>query len=77
MAFVCIVVEVPSDSIARLNSDIQRPTKPHEAVANLKNLCQALQAGAKDGIVQITTRDTDPSISTSGSGSQQESYSLA
>lgn len=76
MAFVCIVVEVPNDSIARLNSDIQRPTKPHEAVAQVKTLCQALLAGAKDGTVQITTRSTDPAISTAGSGSQQETYQL-
>lgn len=76
MAFVCIVVDVPADSIDRLNSDLQRPTKPHEAVVELKDMCQAILAGAKDASVQITTRDTDPAISTSGSGSQQESYNL-
>ena len=76
MAFVCIVIEVPSDSISQLNSDIQRPGKPHAAVTNLKNLCQALIGGAKDGSIQVTTRSTDPSIATAGSGSEQESYNL-
>lgn len=76
MAYVCLVIEVPAASIAQLNSDVQRPGKPHEAVVQARNLLDGLLAGTKDGEVQITTRDTDPSISTSGSGSQQESYNL-
>lgn len=76
MAFVCLVIEIPTDSITQLNSDIQRPGNPHEAVVQSRNELDALLAGAKDGLVQITVRDTDPSISTSGSGSTQESYDL-
>lgn len=76
MAYVVVVVNV-GDSIASLNDQIQRSGKPHEAVANVKNLCQALLAGAKDGTVQVTVRSTDPSVSTNGSGSSQESYSLS
>lgn len=76
MAFVVIVVDV-SDSIAQLNADLQRSGKPHEAVANLKNLMQACLGRTKDSTIQVTVRSTDPSVGTAGSGSSQESYDLA
>ncbi len=75
MAFVCLVIEIPAEGIGQLNI-IQNPGNPHEAVVNARNLADALLAGAKDGEVQITVRDTDPAISVSGSGSTQESYNL-
>lgn len=75
MAFVVAVIEV-DDSIADLNEKVYKTTKPHESVTGLKNICQALLAGAKDGTVQITVRDTDPSVATHGSGSTQESHDL-
>lgn len=76
MAFVVLVIETPKDSIAELNSKIQRPGKPHEAVVQARNYLDGILAGCTDSSVQITSRDTDPSVSTSGSGSEQESYNL-
>ena len=75
MAFVCLVIDVPSDSISQLNV-LQNPVNPHEAVVNAWNLADAILAGVKDASVQITVRDPDPSIATSGSGSSQQSYNL-
>lgn len=75
MAFLVLVIDT-SDNIANLNQKVQRPTKPHEAVVNCRNYLDAILAGAKDCSVQVTTRDTDPAVATSGTGSQQESYNL-
>lgn len=75
MAFVCLVIDVPADGIGQLNT-LQNPGNPHEAVTNARNLADAILAGAKDASVQITVRDTDPAIATSGSGSTQQSYNL-
>lgn len=75
MAFVCLVIDVPADSIAQLNV-VQNPGNPHSAVVNARNLADAILAGAKDASVQITVRDSDPAIATSGSGSTQQSYNL-
>lgn len=77
MAFLVLVINSSQDSIANLNSKIQTPGKPQEAVVNARNFLDALLAGCTDGTVQITTRSTDPSVSTAGTGSEQENYNLA
>jgi len=77
MAYVCYVISIPNETIGQLNADTQFPTNPDEMLNNAANLINALAGGAKNGVIQVTTRDTDPAISTSGSGSQQNSYSKA
>lgn len=76
MAFVVFVVEVPSKDIPELNAKLQRPTKPHQAVNQAIDLLAGLTAGSPNGAMQVTVRDSDPSVSTSGSGSTQQSYNL-
>jgi len=76
MAFLVLEIEVPGQGINQLNASCQRPTKPHDAVNACRNLLEAICAGAIDASVQVTSRDTTASVSTSGSGSQQESYNL-
>lgn len=76
MAFLVIEIDVPANNIAELNSQVQRATKPYEAVALCRNYLDAILSGAIDASVQVTSRDTTASVSTSGSGSQQESYNL-
>lgn len=75
MAHLVIVVDT-SDSIADLNAKIQKAGNPHAALANVKNYVQAIMAGAVDADVQVTVRDTDPLVATSGSGSSQQDYLL-
>jgi len=77
MAYVVYVVSVPNETIGQLNADTQFPTNPDEMLANAANFINALAGGAKNGVIQVTTRDTDPAVSTSGTGSQQFSYSKA
>ncbi len=76
MAFLVLVIDSPNDSIDELNSKIQRPTNSHEAVNNCIDYLGAIAGGARDASVQITTRDTDPSVGTSGADSEQELYNL-
>lgn len=76
MAFLVLEIDAPAHTIAQLNSKIQRPTKPLEAVIEMRNLCDAILAGTVDASVQATTRNITASVSTSGSGSTQFSYNL-
>lgn len=75
MAHLVIVVDT-SDSIADLNSKIQRATKPHEALNLILNYINAINGGVTDASLQVTVRDTAPSVSTSGTGSTQLTYNL-
>lgn len=75
MAFIVLVIDVPGESIGTLNAN-QNSGNPHEAVSNAQNLLNGIQAGAVDASIQMTVRDTDPSVATSGAGSTQESYNL-
>lgn len=77
MAYVVYVVSVPNESIAQLNPQVQAPTNPDFAINLAANLFNALAGGAANGVIQVTTRDTDPGVSTSGANSQQFSYSKA
>lgn len=76
MAFIVIEIDVPGLSIGTLNSQVQRPTKPHDAVNGLNNLLSGILNGSYDASVQVTTRDVTASVTTSGSGSEQELYDL-
>lgn len=75
MAYIVLVVNCPNDSIAQLNAQVQRSGKVPESIENAAILLQSIEAGCKAGSVQVTVRDTDPTVSTSGSGSTQNSYS--
>lgn len=77
MAFIVMVLDVPSDSIAQLNSKYQLDsTKQREVFLKSRDLMEAIASGAVDASMQITVRDTDPAVATSGSGSSQISYNL-
>lgn len=75
MAYLVLVINTPNDSIAQLNSEIQLPTKVDESINNCINILTAIEGGLKASSIQVTVRDTDPSVSTSGSGSTQNTYS--
>lgn len=74
MAYMVLVVNLPNDTIANINAMSQLPTKVEESIQGAIQVLIDIQAGSKAGVVQITSRDTDPSVSTSGSGSEQETY---
>lgn len=75
MAFLVLVVNLPNDTINNINQNVQNPTNVEDAIQGAIQQLLDIQAGAKAGVVQVTSRDTDPAVSTSGSGSQQVTYS--
>ena len=74
MAYLVIVIQSPNDNIQNLNDQTQFPTKVDESINGCINFLTAIEGGHKAAVVQVTTRDSDPSVSTSGSGSTQDSY---
>lgn len=75
MAFLCIVINTAADSITQLNAQAETVNTVSHELNLLTNYIDAIKAGVKASTVQVTTRDTDPAISTSGSGSTQATYS--
>lgn len=78
MAHLVIVIDT-SDSIAEINAklDLANGGNPEEHAAKIANYIAACQGGSVDASLQVTSRDTAPSVSTSGSGSQQKVFDLA
>lgn len=75
MAYVVLVIEAPEHSIADLNDKLQRGDA-HEGVKACANYFKGALAGVNDISVEVTTRDSDVAVSTSGTGSQQNTYNL-
>lgn len=74
MAVVVIVCNVADQQISDLNGRLQFPTKINESLEGCRTLIESFIAGTLNCNVQVTVRDTAPSISTSGTGSTQDTY---
>ena len=76
MAFLVLVIDT-GDGVLDLNGKMgSDSTKPHDAVIAARNYLDAILAGTKDANIQMTTRTTDPAVTTAGSGSAQTNYIL-
>lgn len=75
MAYLVLVIEAPSQTIEQLNDKVQR-ADGHEGVRLCANYLVGALAGVNDISVEVTTRDSDVSVSTSGTGSQQNTHNL-
>lgn len=77
MPFVCIVINT-TDTIAQANQKVtsHAATNQREGVVDARNYLEEILAHRPDAIVQVTTRDTDPAVATSGTGSKQVSYNV-
>lgn len=77
MAFLVLVIDTNNHSIADLNDRVNKgSTKPFDCVIGARNYLDAVLAGTVNASVQYTTRDTDPSVATSGTGSAQATCNL-
>lgn len=76
MAYLVIEINAGNRSIQDLNELMKGATKPQASVNNVKNLIDACQLGTVLATVQVTSRDTTASVTTSGTGSQQQLYTL-
>jgi hypothetical protein len=74
MAFLVLVINCPNDTIGNLNANTQFPTKVDESINGCINMLTSIEGGLRAATVQVTTRDTDPSVSTSGTSSEQFTY---
>lgn len=74
MAYIVLVINAPDHSIGDLNNRCQNPGNLNDPINKCGNLLAAIAGGKIPASVQVTTRDTDPSVATSGSGSQQQTY---
>lgn len=75
--YLVIEISASGQSIADLNARCQHPTNPDAAIAACRDFLNGILGGGFPSTVQVTTRSTSASISTGGSGSQQETYSKA
>lgn len=79
MAYLCIVINDTLNSVEQLNAKTVGPANDSlngdYAVALLKNYLSGCEAGTiAAATLQVTTRTTNPAISTAGSNSTQISY---
>lgn len=77
MARLVLVINSANESIEQLNGKVMDRGGAHEAVQALKNfLAGALSGAGHDLTVEITTRDTDVIVATSGANSKQETHNI-
>lgn len=70
MATLVIVVDSAQLSINEFNSRCI-DANPQNEMNKLSNFLVGLAGGHMGGFVQVTSRDTDPGVTTSGTDSQQ------
>jgi hypothetical protein len=77
MARVVLVIDSSDQTIGQLNGKLMDGADGHEAVKKLINYFKGVVGGTeKDITLEITTRDNDVVVSTSGSGSKQETHNI-
>lgn len=74
MAYVVLVINCPNNSITDLNNRCQDAGNLNNPINRNSNLLAAIAGGKIPAAVQVTTRDTDPTVATSGTGSTQNTY---
>jgi hypothetical protein len=76
MAYLVIELNFPGLQIADVNDKFGLNSGDKaDALNQAINALAALEAGAQSGTVQLTSRNATASVATSGSGSEQVSYS--
>jgi len=76
MAFLVLVINT-SDSVDQLNARVQPDSSQyHECMNRALDYLGGIVAKTPGAVVQVTTRDSDPSVSTSGADSKQVSLAL-
>jgi hypothetical protein len=69
MAFLNLTINIPSETIAQINNElIDDSTKPFEGIRAAVKILEAIELGTKNGVVELTTQDTDPGVVASGDG---------
>lgn len=74
MAILVIEIDAIGLQIADLNDKCLDSGDKQDALNGAANLLMAMASGNQSGTVQLTSRDSSASVSTSGSGSEQKTY---
>lgn len=72
MAVLVLQVNVPGLQIGDLNDKCINPGDKQDILNGVANLIMAMASHNQEGTVQITSRDSTVSVSTSGTGSTQK-----
>ena len=70
-----IRVQADGLSVGTMNEKVTGDSKPQEGVVQIRNLMEAILAGAVDAQVDVAVRETTQSISADGDG-DSASYNL-
>lgn len=79
-ATITVVLTLPTDTVASCNSRIFKLANGvsvddnYTAVRQVADLIDGIQLGTSSAQIQITTRDTDPGVTTHGTGSIQATF---
>ena len=75
MAYLCVIVSLPSETINQINPQVVFPTKTREGIQGVINVLLAVDGGDKrSDNCYVVVRDTDPTVTTSGSNSTSTNY---
>lgn len=73
-AYVVVTINDPNNTIQHLKDRVYRANNAPDTTAALAAYIQGIAGGAFAASVQVTIRDTDPSVTTSGTGSVQQTH---
>jgi hypothetical protein len=73
MSYTVIVINTPNDNITQLNAQVERSTEARGELNDLTDFMSAIVNG-KPASFYVVTRDTDPTVTTSGTGSMSQSF---
>lgn len=76
MAVVVITIDTNNHSIQDLNDKIHNDTNPKESLQKLQAYIGGIVGGAINANVSIVTRDTAPTVATSGVKSKSVVHNL-
>ena len=77
MASYIVVTIKSNETISQSNDRLIKSSNNNiEGITQLRNYLDKILAGNIDGTVQVTVRDTDPSVTTSGTGSKQSTHKV-
>ena len=74
MAFLVLVLDVPNKTIEQLNAEYTKSVSADVGINNCADLLSGIVARSPGANVQVTSRNTDPAVSTSGVNSAQVLY---
>lgn len=74
MAYVVLTINLPNFSVQECNNRSINDADVTDSIKANENLLRGIIAGNYPANVQVTTRNTDPAVTTDGGASTQANY---